>query len=190
MEQHPVLNGLTDSGYAGIYDSSKVGHLLKGIKTTDLEVCNTQVMATTSLRDYFASILVLYSTLIKHTKAENPQLNVSEVIFSRGKGGKNSFGRGVSSGISNVSNSAVDECFFEKHEYHALIPEKNKTLHLERLKCGHVGKDHGGNGNEKGNGNSKGPTLKSLNRSIVALATNFDKFNLPNDDDDDDDEEE
>jgi hypothetical protein len=42
------------------------------------------------------------------------------------------------------------------------------------------------NGNEKGNG--KGPTLKSLNRSIVALATKFDKFNLPNDDDDDDDE--
>jgi hypothetical protein len=33
-EQHSVLNGLKDYGYAGIYDSSKVRHLLKGIKTT------------------------------------------------------------------------------------------------------------------------------------------------------------
>jgi hypothetical protein len=33
-EQHPVLNGLKDYGYAGIDDSSKVRHLLEGIKTT------------------------------------------------------------------------------------------------------------------------------------------------------------
>jgi hypothetical protein len=33
-EQHLVLNGLKDYGYAGIDDSSKVRHLLKGIKTT------------------------------------------------------------------------------------------------------------------------------------------------------------
>jgi hypothetical protein len=33
-EQHSVFNGLKDYGYAGIDDSSKVRHLLKGIKTT------------------------------------------------------------------------------------------------------------------------------------------------------------
>jgi hypothetical protein len=33
-EQNSVLNGLTYYGYAGIDDSSKVRHLLKGIKTT------------------------------------------------------------------------------------------------------------------------------------------------------------
>jgi hypothetical protein len=33
-EQHSVLNGLKDYGYEGIDDSSKVRHLLKGIKTT------------------------------------------------------------------------------------------------------------------------------------------------------------
>jgi hypothetical protein len=37
-EQQSVLNGLKDYGYAGIYDSSKVHHLLKGIKTTELDV--------------------------------------------------------------------------------------------------------------------------------------------------------
>jgi hypothetical protein len=33
-EQDSVLNGLKDYGYAHIDDSSKVHHLLKGIKTT------------------------------------------------------------------------------------------------------------------------------------------------------------
>jgi hypothetical protein len=49
-------------------------------------------------------------------KAENPQLDVSEVSFARRKAGKNSFGKHNSSGMSNVSNDAVDDRFFEKHE--------------------------------------------------------------------------
>jgi hypothetical protein len=48
-------------------------------------------MASPSLRDDFAATVELYSTFIKHIKAENPQLNVSEVSFARAKAGKNSF---------------------------------------------------------------------------------------------------
>jgi FMN-dependent NADH-azoreductase len=82
-----------------------------------------QVMAIPSLRDNFAATLELYSTFIKKMKAENPQLNVSEVSFARRKVGKKSFGIRNSSGMSNVSNSAVDDRFFEKHEYHALTSD-------------------------------------------------------------------
>jgi hypothetical protein len=66
-------------------------------------------------------------------------------------------------------------------------------LLLKRLNHGHVGNGHGGNGhggNGNGEGNWKGPTLKSPTRSIVALATKFDKFNLPDDDDESSEEEE
>jgi hypothetical protein len=56
-------------------------------------------------------------------KAENPQLNVSEVRFSRGKAAKNSVGKRHSTGISNVSNAAVDDRFFEKNEYNSLNPD-------------------------------------------------------------------
>jgi hypothetical protein len=77
-----------------------------------------------------------------------------------------------------------------KDEYHALAHEQNNTLRLKRLKRGHVGNGHGGNGNDTGKGNGKGPTLKSPTRSIVALATRFDKFKLPDDDDDSSEEEE
>jgi hypothetical protein len=119
-EQHSVLNGLKYYGYAGIDDSSKVCHLLKGIKTSELDVCKAHVMASPSLRDDFAATVELYFTFIKQWKDENPQLNVSEVSFERGKAGKNSYGKRHSTGISNVSNANVDDRFFEKHKYNEL----------------------------------------------------------------------
>jgi hypothetical protein len=71
-KQHSVLNGLKDYVYAGIVDSSKVCHLLKGIKTSELDVCKAQVMDSPSLRDNVAATVELYYTFIKQWKAENP----------------------------------------------------------------------------------------------------------------------
>jgi hypothetical protein len=143
-------------------------------------------MASPSLLDDFAATVELYSTFIKQMKAENPQLNVSEVSFARGKSGKNSYGKLHSTGISNVSNAAVDDRFFEKHEYNALTPDQKNTLRRKRLKSGHVGKSHIGAGNNNGKNNGKGATIKSLTRSIAALSTKIDKFSLPDDDEDED----
>jgi hypothetical protein len=126
-------------------------------------------------------------------KAENPQLNVSEVSFGHGKAGKNLYGKRHSTGISNVSNAAVDDRFFENNEYNALTPDQKNTLRIKRLKRGHVGKINNGTGNNNGNNNGKGATLKSLTLSIAALSTKIDKFSLTEDDDDEDessDEEE
>jgi hypothetical protein len=90
---------LKDYDCAYIDDSSKVHNLLKGIKTTEIDVCKTQVMDSPSLRDDFSATVELYSTFIKQMKAENPQLNVSEVSFARRKAGKNSFGKRNYTGI-------------------------------------------------------------------------------------------
>jgi hypothetical protein len=143
-------------------------------------------MASQSLRDDFASTVELYYTFIKKMKAANPQLNVSEVSFARGNGGKSLFGNPGSAGISNVSNAAVDDRFFEKNLYHALTPDQKHMLRLKRLKRETVINVHGGNGNGTGKGNGKGLMVKSLTRSILALATKFDKFSLLDYDDDDD----
>jgi hypothetical protein len=150
-------------------------------------------MASPSLRDDFAATVELYSTFIKKFKAESPQLNVSEVSFAHGKAGKSSYGKRHSTGISNVSNAAVDDRFFEKHDYNALTPDQKNTLRLKRLKRGHVGKSHTGSGNNNGKNNGKAVTIKSLTRSIAALSTKIDKFSLPDDNEDEDessDEEE
>jgi hypothetical protein len=151
------------------------------------------VIASPSLRDNFAATFELYYTFIKQIKAENPQLNVSEVSFACVKAGKNLYGKRHSTGISNVSNAAVDDRFFEKHEYNDLAPDQNNTIRLKCLKRGHVGNSHTGTGNNNGKNNGKGATIKSLTRSIAALSTKIDKFSLPDDADDEDessDEEE
>jgi hypothetical protein len=80
-------------------------------------------MASPSLRDDFAATVELYITFIKQMKAKNPQLNVSEVSFAHRTSGKNSYGKHHSTGISDVSNTAVADRFFEKHEYNALTPD-------------------------------------------------------------------
>jgi hypothetical protein len=135
----------------------------------------------------------LYSTFIKKMKAENPQLNVSDVSFALGKAGKNSYGKRHSTGISNVSNAAVDDIFFEKHEYNDFTPDQNNTIRRKRLKLGHAGKSQTGAGNNNFKNNGKGATIKSLTRSIAALSTKIDKFSLPDDneyEDESSDEEE
>jgi hypothetical protein len=119
-------------------------------------------------------------------KAENPQLNVSEVSFARGKSGKNSYGKRHSTGISNVSNAAVDDRLFEKHEYNALTPDQKNTLRLKSLNRGHVGKSHTGAGNNNGKNNGKGVTIKSLAHSVAALSTKIDKLSVPDDNEDED----
>jgi hypothetical protein len=50
---------LKDYGYAGIDESSKVRHFLKGIKISELDVCKTQVMASPSIGDVFAATVKL-----------------------------------------------------------------------------------------------------------------------------------
>jgi hypothetical protein len=43
-EQHTVLNGLKEYDYSGIDDCSKVRNLMKGINTTELDVCKANIM--------------------------------------------------------------------------------------------------------------------------------------------------
>jgi hypothetical protein len=90
MDQHAVLNGLKEYGYSGIDDCSKVHHLMKGIKITELDVYKAKIMASPPLRDNFVAAVELYSTLKKQTKVENPQMKVSEANYSTNKqsGGK------------------------------------------------------------------------------------------------------
>jgi hypothetical protein len=96
-------------------------------------------MSSPTLRDDFAATVDFNSNIIKQMKEKKAQLNVSEVSFASETkgGGKNSYGKRGSSGILNVSNAAVDDRLFERHEYHALTPEEKNTLQLKRLKHGH-----------------------------------------------------
>jgi hypothetical protein len=104
-------------GYSGIDERSKVWILMKGIKTTELYVCKANIMASATLSDHFTAMV--YLTFIKQRKADNHQMNVSEVNYCKNrKICKHSYGKRGSSGISN---GEVADRFYEKHEYHALV---------------------------------------------------------------------
>jgi hypothetical protein len=87
--------------------------------------------------------------------------------------GKNSYGKRQSTGISNVSNAAVDDRFFEKHEYNAITPNQKNTLRIKRLKRGHVGKSHTGIGNNNGKGNGKGARQQNKGAQIFCTDLRF-----------------
>jgi hypothetical protein len=126
----------------------------------------------------------IYSTFIKQMKAENPQLNVSEVTYARKPGGGKGGGKRGSSLISNNSNGDVAERFFDKHEYHTLNPEQKNSLRLRRLKRRHV---RIGQNSRDGKSHAKGSqssTIKQMQRTIYALSSRFDNLGVPSDDED------
>jgi hypothetical protein len=93
-EQHAVMNGLKKYGYSRIDDSSKVRIMMKVIKTTELDICEANIIASPTLCDNFTGMVELYSTFIKEMKAENTQINVSEVNYSKNRqSGENSSGK-------------------------------------------------------------------------------------------------
>ena len=59
-DQHSILEGLTEHGYAGIDERSKVRYLLDGIKKDDLNVIKGQIMATAALHKDFDECLTLF----------------------------------------------------------------------------------------------------------------------------------
>jgi hypothetical protein len=180
-EHHAVFNGLKEYGHSGIDGSSKVRILMKGIKTTELDICKANIMTNPEMHDNFEAMVELYSTFIKQTKVDNPQINVSEVNYSKNKeGGNNSSGKLGSSGISNTE---VDNRLYDKYKYHALSSEQNNTLRLKSVKGVHVGKTQGSVG-KVGGKSIHAQNIKSMERTRAVLGANFDKFNLPDDDDD------
>jgi hypothetical protein len=189
-DQHSVLNGLKKYGYSGIDDSSKVRHLLKGIKTTELDVCKAQVMDSPTLLDDFPATVKLYSTFIKQMKAENIQLNVSEVSYARKSGGGKGGGKRGSSGMSNNSNRDVADRLFDKHEYHTLTPEQKNNLRLKILKRGHFGNGQSSRDGKIQSKGSQSSTIKQMQRTISALSSRFDKLGVPSEDEDECESEE
>jgi hypothetical protein len=157
---------------------------LKGIKTTELDVCKAQVVDIPTLRDDFPATVELYSTLIKQMKDENPQLNVSEVSYARKSDGGKGGGKRGSSGMSNNSNSDVADRFFDKHEYHTLTPEQKNNLGLKILKRGHVGNGQSSRDGKIQSKGSQSSTIKQMQRTISALSSRFDKLGVPSEDED------
>jgi hypothetical protein len=109
------LNDLKEYGYSVIDDCSNTRHLMKMINNTALDVCKAKIMDSSTLHGNFVFTVELHSAFIKQTKADNPQMNVSEVNYSSNKqgGGNNASNKLGSSGISNYTNADIADRFNE-----------------------------------------------------------------------------
>ena len=81
-EQHATLLGLTQHGYSGIDERSKVRHLMAGIKTSNLDSVKAQILASSGLRNSFDACVDLCQSFIRQQASAAsaiPILDISPV---------------------------------------------------------------------------------------------------------------
>jgi hypothetical protein len=71
MEQHVVLKGMMEYGYAGIDECTKVWYLLPGIKTSALTPCTANLMATPDIQNSFNQMAGAIKDFINHMKSNS-----------------------------------------------------------------------------------------------------------------------
>ena len=69
VEQHVILAGLTEYGYMGIDDGTKIRLFLDGIMAPELEVIKTRILSDASLRKDLKGCTVLFKDFLKQKHA-------------------------------------------------------------------------------------------------------------------------
>jgi hypothetical protein len=157
VDQHAILEGLKDQGYAGIDERSKVRILLSGVKTKELDTVKTQILASAQLRNDFARCVNLFQDFINQSTSNNLRTsNVSALTRTKSTKNKDSDDN-IEPGMS------VELRYYNRDEYKSLTAEKKKGLRLKRARR---------NGTNKGGGKADGKNKRKpelTQRDIKAL---------------------
>ena len=153
VDQHAILEGLTEHSYAGIDERSKVRHLLAGIKTDRLDTVKTRIMSDAVLRSDFDACVNLFQDFIQQSGQEVRDAHVA--AFRTGGGGGNG---------DVEPDMSVEDRYYKKEEYAKLSAAKKLGLKAKRKKRGHKP------GKEK-NGSGGGGDITLSKRTIKALVT-------------------
>jgi len=79
VDQHAILNGLREHGYARIDKQTMVRYLTAGIKTTSLDHVKTRIMSDAGLRENFPACVNLFQVFTTHKEAESPNITIATV---------------------------------------------------------------------------------------------------------------
>ena len=117
-DQHAILEGLVDYGYAGIDEQSKVRHILKGIRTDKLDTVKSTIMANAQYRSDFSACVNLFKTFLEQmeNKAGTPNLQVAAAH----QGSNN-----------HDADLSVEDRYYKKGEYDQLTGAQKKGLKLK-----------------------------------------------------------
>jgi hypothetical protein len=195
-KQHTVLENLTEQGYSGIDDRSKVRHLLAGIKTKELDAVKSQILSSAELRSDFDGCVSLYKTFIEQAAPNNPTFNISDTRTEK-VGGSNKWNRSNQGKKHNNKRGRddddedmeVEDRYYNSREYKKLKPPQREALRKLREK-----REAAGSGKPRGD-SKKFAALSSKvadmdrNISLLVKAASKVTFDDPEDGESDSDEE-
>ena len=197
VDQHTILQGLTQYGYSEIDPRSKVRYFLGGIKTTTLDSVKANVMSNAVLRSDFDATASLYKDYIEQMKASTPmkEAHIAAIdIKDKRKYDAHADVDGVKPDMT------MDDRYYSATEYQKLTAEQKAGLFKRRQQRLEPG-GGGGRGRGKGEGRkqktsgrgfggrfaTKGTQISKA--SIKAIAQKVVAFNLEHEDYDDDDQD-
>lgn len=145
-EQHEILQDLMEYGYAGIDEGTKVRYLSDGIKTTELDVCKAQILASPALQQNFDECVTLYKDFLRG-RSKDPTLNISELA-------------------TTTESEVVEDRYYTRAEYEKLTTKQRDYLRSLRKERGHKRyQDPGKSAKKKHN-----RAIKKLQRRIAKLS--------------------
>jgi hypothetical protein len=166
LDNHQILLDLTEHGYAGIDEHSKVRHLLQGIKSTKMDSVKTAILASDTLRSDFGACVSLYKDFMTQNEglAGGDNRNISQLSIrgggGGGGGGGKSKGKGKGKGrskrtrddaLEDVASVPCDDRYYTKEEYKGLSVGNKKWLMEKRDNrvASGGGKDNRSNANKR-----------------------------------------
>jgi len=147
-DQHQILSDLTQHGYSGIDDRSKVRHLMAGIRVSALDTVKSRILSDSTLRSDFDQSVTLYQDFIKQMKVTEPIMNILKVQIDSKKRG----------------NKDVQDRYYTPQEYAKLT--KEQKMKLKGLRDAR--------GNKRVKTNSSTSQLDELKRQIASLQSKLD----------------
>jgi len=166
VDQHHILDGLHEHGYAGIDARSKVRHLMDGIKTNAFEAVKTRILSEPTLRSDFDSCVNLFKDYIKQKGAgSNIQDRDAKISAERTTQAR---------GDDASPDQSVEDRYYSRQEYSKLSNAAKEGLRLKRKKRGHQPGDSTPKNVAKKQKVGKKPAMKAAKdwskREIMALA--------------------
>jgi hypothetical protein len=169
----------------GINGRTKVRLLNQGIKTKELDVPKSQIMASAALRQDFDACTSLYKDFIEANATINPTFNVSETATYKGKpkDGKYANKRGGPKrrhDDDDPEEEDVEDRYYSSKEYDKLT--KGQKFSLKKKREGRGGKRSKKESHDKRIASMKSK-MESMERNISKLVASTAKVSFEDADD-------
>ena len=174
-ENHTVLDGLVEHGYAGMDSRTRVRLFMEGIKDDRLNHIKATVLADSALRADFKRVVALFSDFIKQDATMNRTTE---------RNGRQISAVGTSTLDESQADMTVEDRYYKKPEYKNLSDAQKLGLKIKRQK--RKGKDDGKKGNKRRKTDLSAKQLKALAVQVAKLNVDDDNDDEPSEEKDDD----